>query len=150
MDKTAIDVRAPDVRGGTVYGRVLMASLFVVSGLLKVIHFSSVLNMLADSGLPFAPALSVLSVLVELGGGLALAFGWRVRWAALALAIFVVPVTLTFHAFWLSHSENYTNQLNHFLKNIAIFGGLFMIAFPDSVARCLGGDSVEKNRRRGL
>ena len=64
MGKTAIDVQAPDVRGGTVYGRVLMASLFVVSGLLKVIHFSSVLSMLADSGLPF---------------------GWRVRWAANSL-----------------------------------------------------------------
>jgi putative oxidoreductase len=67
-------------------------------------------------------------IALEVAGGLALVFGWRVRDAALALALFCIPATLMFHAFWSVDAAAFGNQLNHFLKNVAIFGALLVIA----------------------
>lgn len=89
----------------------------MVSGLLKVGHFASVAAMLTAFGL-------------------ALALGWKARLAAATLALFVVPATLLFHAFWLADPAANSNQLNHSLKNAALSGALLM--FPcTAVAPCL-------------
>jgi putative oxidoreductase len=65
-----------------------------------------------------------------LGGALALILGWRAQQAALGLILFIIPATLLFHAFWSADTANYQNQLNHFLKNLAIMGGmLYMMVF---------------------
>src|SRR5207245_7326075 len=80
--------------------------------------------------LPFAEVLLALTILIELGGALALILGWRVRQAALGLFLFIIPATLLFHAFWSADAASYQNQLNHFLKNLAIMGGmLYVVVF---------------------
>jgi putative oxidoreductase len=43
------------------------------------------------------------------------------------LALFLVPVTLIFHAFWGAAAAEFQNQLNHFLKNVAILGAMLVI-----------------------
>jgi putative oxidoreductase len=125
----------PNLRSGTIVGRALLGGLFVVSGLLKVGHFASVAAMLTAFGLPFAQGASALVIAVEVGAGLALALGWKARLAAATLALFVVPATLLFHAFWLADPAAYSNQLNHFLKNAALFGALLMFACTDVTPR---------------
>jgi putative oxidoreductase len=72
----------------------------------------------------------VLTIAIEVGGGLLLILGKQTRWAALALAAFVVPVTLVFHAFWSADAASFQDQLTHFLKNVAIFGGLLLLTGP--------------------
>ena len=55
-------------------------------------------------------------------------FDWRQ--AALGLFLFIIPATLLFHAFWSADAASYQNQLNHFLKNLAIMGGmLYVVVF---------------------
>lgn len=112
-----------------VVGRVLLASLFLVSGLLKIPHFAGVAGRLADMGLPLATWMAAGAIVVEVGGGLALALGWRVRDVARLLALFIVPATLMFHAFWsVGSPAEFGNQLNHFLKNLALIGALWIVA----------------------
>ena len=53
--------------------------------------------------------------------------GVQAKYAALALALFTVPVTLIFHGFWHADAAEFQNQLNHFLKNVAIFGALLAL-----------------------
>ena len=108
-------------------GRALAGILFLVSGINKILGFGAVAGWMAASGMPAAPALLVLTILLEVGGGLALITGFQARLAALALALFLVPVTLVFHGFWHADAAEVQNQLNHFLKNVAILGGMLVL-----------------------
>ena len=79
------------------------------------------------SGIPAAGLLLVLTILLEIGGGLALVTGIQARLAAAALALFLVPVTLIFHGFWHADAAEVQNKLNHFFKNVAILGGMLVL-----------------------
>jgi putative oxidoreductase len=108
-------------------GRALAGLLFVVSGVNKILAFSYVAGWMNSMGLPLAGLLLAGAIALEVGGGLALITGFQARWASLALALFTVPVTLIFHAFWGAGAAEFQNQLNHFLKNVAILGAMLVI-----------------------
>ena len=109
-------------------GRVLLASLFVISGLLKIAAFSDVVVYMTSLGVPFATFAVLATIVGEVGGGLALMAGWKVRPIAIIVALFTVASTLTPHRFWQADPANVQNQLNNFLKNISIIDGLLMLA----------------------
>jgi putative oxidoreductase len=108
-------------------GRALVGSLFVISGINKILAFSYVAGWMGSLGLPFASLLLAAAIALEVGGGLALVTGFQARWASLGLALFLVPVTLIFHGFWSAPAAELQNQLNHFLKNVAILGAMLVI-----------------------
>lgn len=108
-------------------GRALAGVLFVVSGIGKVLGFAGVAAWMNSAGIPAAGLLLALTILLEIGGGLALVTGFQARIAALALAVFLVPVTLVFHGFWSADAAAFQNQLNHFLKNVAILGAMLAV-----------------------
>lgn len=108
-------------------GRALAGVLFLVSGINKILGFSYVAGWMSSSGLPAAGVLLALTILLEVGAGLALITGFQARFAAAALALFLVPVTLIFHGFWHADAAELQNQLNHFLKNVAILGGMLIV-----------------------
>ena len=110
-----------------VAGRVLLASLFVVSGVRKIIYWSGTAGYFAKIGLPSPELILPLVVLLEVVGGLALAFGWQTRVAAWALAAFTLVAALLAHAFWSVDAAQYGNQFNHFWKNVSIVGGLLAV-----------------------
>ncbi len=109
-------------------GRVLLALLFVVSGVQKVLGFDGVAAWMGSLGLPYASTALGLTIALEVVGGLALALGFRARLLAWALVAFVVVASVVFHAFWSAPAEQFSDQLTHFLKNLAIVGGLILIA----------------------
>ena len=103
-------------------GRLLLATIFLVSAFGKLGAPGATQGYIASVGLP-APVLSYLAALaIELGGGLMLVFGYRTRLAALGLAAFSVLSAFVFH-----HALGDQNQMFHFLKNIAMAGGLLQI-----------------------
>ena len=71
-------------------GRILLALIFVTSGFSKISGFEGTVGYLASKGLPMASIAAVIAIVIELGGGLAVVFGFLTRWAALGLAIFSV------------------------------------------------------------
>ena len=82
---------------------------------------------MAKKGVPFAEVLVAGAIVFEIAGGLMVLLGWKARWGALLLFIFTISATLMFHDFWAVDAAQYRNQLNHFLKNLAILGGLAYI-----------------------
>lgn len=108
-------------------GRAFLGAIFLISGALKIGSFAGTAAWMASAGLPLASLLLVLTIMIEIGGGLTLITGWQSRWGALALAVFLMPVTLVFHGFWSADAANFQNQLNHFLKNISILGGMLVV-----------------------
>lgn len=105
-------------------GRFLMALVFVLSGIGKVSNFGGTERLLASEGIPLAAIATVVVIVVELGGALMLMFGVWPGWAALALFLYLIPVTLVMHNYWAAPPEQHQNQLVHFLKNVSIMGGL--------------------------
>ena len=115
---------------GPLVGRILLALIFLISGYHKIDGFSKVAAAMAGKGIPFSEIALVITILIEIGGGLMLIAGWKARWAAAAIFLWLIPVTLMFHNFWAVDAAQYQNQFNHFLKNLCIMGGmLYIMAF---------------------
>ena len=108
-------------------GRIFLALLFVVSGIGKITGYAGTAAVMAAKGLPLVDILLPLTIAVELGGGLLLALGWKARWAAAVLFLFLIPTTLIFHQFWGIDPKLVQMQKIHFLKNVAIMGGMLMV-----------------------
>jgi len=117
-----------DVRDiAALVGRLLLALMFVVSGVEKIGAFVNTSVYMASAGLPAVKALLVLTIVVELGGGSAIAFGWRTRWAALVVLFFTAVVTLVFHRFWSVPPDQAMVEQLMFMKNVAVMGGLLVL-----------------------
>lgn len=121
-------------------GRLLLALIFILSGLNKITTFATFSEGLAAGGLPAAQILSVLAIVLELGAGLALAIGFQGRLAALGLVLFTVVATAIAHRFWeVADPAAQQMQMIMFLKNVAIIGGLLHV-WAGGVGRfALGG-----------
>ncbi len=103
-------------------GRVLLAAIFIFSGIGKALAPAGTIGYIESVGLPFATLALVGAVAIELGGGVMLALGIKTRLVAAALAAFSVLTALVFH-----NALGDQNQLIHFLKNIAMAGGLLQV-----------------------
>ncbi len=108
-------------------GRILLAAIFIISGFGKITGWDGTAAYMASKGLPMVPALLALTIAIELGGGILLAIGYKARWAALAIFLFTIPVTLVFHNFWAADAAQVQMQQINFLKNLAIMGGMLMV-----------------------
>ena len=109
-------------------GRILLALMFVLAGFSKIGGFAGTVGYMQAKGIPAASVLAVLTIVLELGGGLALVFGFYTRWAALALGLFTLLVTFIFHNFWAQPEAQQMIQQLMFMKNISVVGGMFVLA----------------------
>jgi putative oxidoreductase len=109
-------------------GRVLLAWLFVPSGWAKIAGFAGTAGYIASKGVPLPEVAAAIAVAAELGLGLLILVGWQARWAALGLGLFTVVITFIFHNYWAVEAAQQMMQKQNFTKNLAISGGLFMIA----------------------
>lgn len=107
--------------------RIALAAIFFWSGADKFVHADMNVAYMNTYHVPAAGALVLLAGVLEIGAGAMLVVGWKARWAALALAAFSVLVALIFHDFWASPADQALNQAIHFMKNIAIAGGLLHV-----------------------
>jgi putative oxidoreductase len=119
-------------------GRLFLASLFLLSGLSKIAAPVMTQAYIASAGLPVPTLAYSAAVLVEVGGGVLLLIGYQARMVALALTAFTLAAAVAFHA-----NFGDQNQMIHFLKNVAIAGGLLQVA-----AFGAGALSVDARRLR--
>lgn len=107
----------------TAIGRLFLATLFLLSGLSKLGSAAATTAYIASAGLPLPSVAYILTVVIEIGAGLLLLVGFQTRLAAIVLAIFTFVAAIFFH-----HNFADQNQMVHFLKNVAITGGLLQVA----------------------
>src|SRR3989344_3891456 len=106
-----------------VIARILIALVFLYAGWGKLTGFDGTVGYIAGAGLPFPEVLAIVAMIIEIGGGILLVLGHKVREAAIALAIFTIIASVAFHPFWSDSSQTIL-----FIKNAAIVGGLLLIA----------------------
>lgn len=109
-------------------GRVLLSIIFILSGVGKFVDYNSTAQYMAAKGMTMVPFFLIVAAVVELLGGLSLLLGYRTRWGAALLILYLIPVTGIFHDFWMIEDPAMRQmQVIEFLKNIAIMGGLFYV-----------------------
>ena len=123
-------------------GRILLALLFLVAGYRKLMAVAGSAGYFAKLGFPMPEVMVWVAIAIELGGAILLIVGWKTRWVAWLLALFTVIAAFAAHRFWEVDAAQYANQMNHFLKNIAIVGGFIILA-----ATGPGALSVDGRRR---
>jgi putative oxidoreductase len=109
-------------------GRALIALLFIPAGFAKIGGFAGTVGYIASKGIPLAEVCAAIAIAAELGLGLLLLVGWQARWAALGLALFTLVITPIFHGFWAMPEAQQMMQKQAFFKNLAVAGGLLVIA----------------------
>ena len=110
--------------------RLLLSQIFIISGMGKVVAYAATRTYMQSMGLP--GAVLPLVILLELGGGLALLFGFRARWVAAALALFCIATALVAH-------RNFADQMQmiNFMKNLAMAGGLLLFVRHGAGRPCI-------------
>jgi putative oxidoreductase len=108
--------------------RALMATIFIVAGFNKVMAIAGTAAYLGRLGVPSPQIVAWLTATFEIVAGLMILVGFKTRWAALALAVFTGIALYLGHQFWAVPANQYMNQLNHALKNIAMIGGFLLLA----------------------
>ena len=103
-------------------GRILLTAIFVLSGFGKLFAPEATQGYIAHAGLPFPQLAYVGAVVIEIGGGVLLAVGYKTRLAAMVLAVFTLAAGLIFH-----NAIGDQNHFIHLLKNFAIAGGLLQV-----------------------
>ena len=140
---------------GAVYSlaRVLLPILFIVEGIGKFRNVSGVARMLQTSGMPVPVQLEAIGVsrfvllgylvaLIEVVCGLMVVVGYRTRFAALVLALFVAATIVVAHPFWTMEGQIRALNQTLALKNLSIMAGLLIVA-------ALGAGRYSLDARRG-
>ena len=102
-------------------GLLLLSMIFIFSGFTKITDYAATQGYMESMGVP--GMLLPLVIAVELLGGIAILLGFKARLVAILMAGFSIVPALIFHQFWIDES-----QMNPFMKNIAMAGGLGLIA----------------------
>lgn len=102
-------------------GRTLIAAIFLISGIGKIAGYSGTAAWMESMGVP--GALLLPTIVLEIGGALAIVAGWQTKLVALALAGFSLIAGILFHG-------DFADQMQQimFLKNVAIAGGFLFLA----------------------
>lgn len=103
-------------------GRILIGALFLMSGVSKLADPAATQGYIASVGLPVPVVAFAVAAAVETLGSALLIAGVRTRLVAIAMGVFTLATAVTFH-------KNFAdqNQMIHFMKNIAIIGGLLQV-----------------------
>jgi putative oxidoreductase len=104
-------------------GRLLLSVIFVLSGFQKLAEFNGTVAFMGSEGLPFPLIAAVVAIVVECVGGILLIVGYQTRLTGIVLAVWCIATALVAH-----RDFGNGDQMIHFLKNVAMAGGLLQLA----------------------
>ncbi|MDV3001962.1 MAG: Inner membrane protein YqjF [Chroococcopsis gigantea SAG 12.99] len=105
----------------TLLARIFLSAIFIKAGIDKIVDPNSTISYMSSKGVPLPNLLIVPTIIVLLGGGLAILLGYKTKIGAWLLIGFLIPTTLIFHT-------NFPDGEIPFLKNLGLMGGLLMVA----------------------
>ena len=121
----------------------MMTYIFATSWIGKIFGWSGNVAYMSTRHLPMIPLLLAVAMVIEVGGSLCLVTGYEARIAAFVMFWYTTAVTILFHNYWASSEMMAAMQETHFRKNLAIMGGLLILAYSGPGKWALGrrGDS---------
>lgn len=125
---SSVEARYGDV--ALLLARLGMASLFIFSGMEKILMYRMFIGFATKGGLPLAEYVSPLVIVSELVGSAMLILGWRMKFAAWCFAAFCLIVGPWFHPFWSSSvpPEKWQDAVDGFFHHMVMVGGFVFAA----------------------
>ena len=108
-------------------GRLLITLVFLASAATKIMYWNGSADLVATK-LPMPSLMLGASAAVEILGSLCLLLGFQARIAAFIVFLYLLPTTFIFHDFWNMQDGLRADNKMHFLKNLAVMGGLLMVS----------------------
>ncbi|GAB5379976.1 MAG: DoxX family protein [Aliiglaciecola sp.] len=110
-------------------GRFLLGLYFILPGIQKITNFEMMSQYMAKHEVPMISVLLVLTIVLQIAGGLMLIVGFRGKLAAFILAGLTLVISIFMHNFWnLPEGGNVQHETQNFVKNMAIMAGLLVLA----------------------
>ena len=128
--KTQSTIRLADF--AVLAGRLLLAFIFLHEGVVLALHFDATVKAMAQQGIGLATVLGVIAL--QLAAGLSVSLGLLTRLGAIALGLFCLATAALFHTHFASQ-----NELLHFEKDLAMAGGMFVLAVVGAGALSVDG-----------
>ncbi len=122
--------------------RICLCLIFFKAGVSHIFGFGETVEMMTNQGLPLANILLAGTVFFQILGAVSLLLGYQVKIGSILLIIFLIPASLVFHNFIADPS-----QINDFLKNIGLIGGLLMLIYAGSGALSIDGQTRTEVKR---
>lgn len=119
-------------------GRLMMTYIFATSGIGKVFSWSDNVKYMSTRHLPMIPVLLAIAMVIELAGSISLIAGYQARIASFVMFLYTTAVTVIFHNYWAATGMLAGMQETHFRKNLAIMGGLLILAYSGPGKWALG------------
>ena len=105
-------------------GRVLLGLYFILPGaILKITNMEGTSAYMAEHGMVFVSFFLILTIIIQLFGGIAMVVGYQVKPVAFVLAGLTLVISLVMHDFW-----NIPSETQNFVKNMGIMAGLLVSA----------------------
>ena len=118
--------------------RICLCSIFLKAGISHIFGYSDTVSMMAEKGLPIPDLLLIFTIIFQLLGGLSLLLGYKVKIGSILLILFLIPASFAFH--------NPATDINGFLKNIGLIGGLLMVIYAGAGALSIDRQSDRNTR----
>ncbi len=114
--------------------RICLCLIFFKAGISHLTGFSELIQIISSQALPLASLLAAGTVLFQLLGAVSLLIGYQTKIGSILLILFLIPASLLFH-----NPIADPSQINDFLKNVGLIGGLLMIIYAGSGALSIDG-----------
>ena len=123
MEKTFITV-----------GRALLGLYFLLPGISKIPTYAGTTEYMLLHNIPLASILLPITIVLQVGLGVMLIIGYRIKESALILAALTIFINIGMHDFWNEYPNTDSgHETQNFVKNLAIFAGLLVLSATDRV-----------------
>ena len=119
--------------------RICLSLIFLKAGISHIIGYNGTVSQMTDLGLPIPEILLIFTIIFQILGGLSLLLGYKVKIGSILLILFLIPATLVYH-----NPIGDPSQVNDFLKNIGLIGGLLMVIYTGAGALSIDGSKSDR------
>ena len=115
-------------------GRVLLGLYFLLPGISKIPTYAGTTEYMLLHNIPLASILLPITIVLQIGLGVMLIIGYRIKESALILAALTIFINIGMHDFWNEYpNTDAGHETQNFVKNLAIFAGLLVLSATDRV-----------------
>ena len=116
------------------FGRMLFGLYFLLPGISKIPTFAGTTEYMLLHNIPLANILLPFTIVLQVGLGVMLIIGYRIKESALILAALTIFINIGMHDFWNEYpNTDVGHETQNFVKNLAIFAGLLVLSTSEKV-----------------